>query len=188
MFADKSSVLPACPDQATAEYSYDQAGWVGEGKQGVAAMERIEAAFTGQAAVTDYNFETPSTSLMSTEPGTNEEVYDYPGEYTTKSDGQRYIRIRLEEREALQFVVNGSSRCRSFRPGVYFKLKGHFRKDANIDYFITSVMHDAFDSTYRQNKDESHYYKNTFTAIPKTVPFRLRAIRRGRWFTDCSPR
>ena len=37
---------------------------------------------------------------MSSEPGQNEEVYDYPGEYTTKSDGQRYIRMRLEEREA----------------------------------------------------------------------------------------
>ena len=60
VFADKSSVLPACPGQATAQYSYDQKGWVGEGEEGVAAMERIEAAYTGQAAVTDYNFETPT--------------------------------------------------------------------------------------------------------------------------------
>jgi type VI secretion system secreted protein VgrG len=69
-------------------------------------------------------------------------------------------------------VVNGSSRCRAFRPAVYFKLKGHFRKDTNQDYFLTSVVHDSFDSTYRQNQEKSHYYKNTFTAIPKTVPYR----------------
>jgi type VI secretion system secreted protein VgrG len=172
VFADKSSILPACPDQAVAEYSYGTEGWVGEGKEGVASIERIETAYTGKAAVTDYYFETPSLSLMSTLEDANEEAYDYPGEYTTKSDGQRYVRIRLEEREALQFVVDGTSRCRGFRPGVYFKLKGHFRKDTNQDYFLTAVIHDSFDSTYRQNQEKSHYYKNTFTAIPKTVPYR----------------
>ncbi|MEI9971810.1 MAG: type VI secretion system tip protein TssI/VgrG [Ignavibacteriota bacterium] len=161
VFSDKSSILPACPDQAVAEYSYDQSGWIQEGVAGVATLERIEAAITGQAAVTDYNFETPNTSLMSNESGSNEEVYDYPGEYGTKSDGQRYVRIRLEEREALQFVVNGSSRCRSFRPATYFKLKGHFRKDTNQDYFLVSTFHNAFDSTYRQNRKDL-----TITPIP----------------------
>jgi type VI secretion system secreted protein VgrG len=172
VFVDTSSVLPACPGQAVAQYSFDQAGWVGEGEEGVAALERIETAYTGKAAITDYNFEKPSLNLMATLADANEEAYDYPGEFSEKTDGERYVRIRLEEREALQFVVNGSSRCRAFRPGVYFKLKGHFRKDNNQDYFLTSVTHDALDSTYRQNKEESHYYKNVFTAIPKTVPYR----------------
>jgi type VI secretion system secreted protein VgrG len=109
---------------------------------------------------------------MSTLADSNEEAYDYPGEYTTVDDGTRYVKLRLEEREALQFVVNGTSRCRAFRPGVTFKLKGHFRKDTNQDYFLTSIVHEAWDSTYRQNKEKSHYYKNSFTAIPKTVPYR----------------
>lgn len=172
VFVNKSSILPACPGQAIAEYSYDQAGWVGEGEEGVATLARIETAFTGKAAVTDYNFEKPTLNLMSTLADANEEHYDYPGEFSEKDDGERYVRIRLEEREALQFVVNGTSRCRAFRPGVYFKLKGHYRTDTNQDYFLTSVTHDALDSTYRQNKEESHYYKNEFTAIPKSVPYR----------------
>jgi len=172
VFADKSSVLPTCPGQAAAEYSYGKEGWVGKGEEGVASLERIESAFTGKAALTDYYFETPSLSLMSTLADSNEEAYDYPGEYTTKDDGDRYVRLRLEEREALQFVVNGTSRCRAFRPGVNFKLKGHFRKDTNQDYFLTSLVHEAWDSTYRQNKEKAHYYKNSFTAIPKSVPYR----------------
>jgi type VI secretion system secreted protein VgrG len=69
-------------------------------------------------------------------------------------------------------VVNGASRCRAFRPGVYFTLQGHFRTDTNQAYFLTSVTHQAFDSTYRQDQDKSHDYTNTFTAIPKTVPYR----------------
>jgi type VI secretion system secreted protein VgrG len=172
VFADKSSILQPCPGQNTAEYSYSGDGWVGQGKEGVASFERIETAFTGKAALTDYYFETPKLSLMSTLADANEEAYDYPGEYTTKDDGDRYVRIRLEEREALQFVVNGTSRCRAFRAGVNFELEGHFRKDNNQNYFLTSVIHEAWDSTYRQNKEKAHYYKNSFTAIPKSVPYR----------------
>ncbi len=172
VFADKSSLLPACPSQATAQYSYSNDGWVSEGQEGVKSLERIETAHTGKSALTDYYFETPALSLMATLADDHEEVYDYPGEYTTVSDGERYARLRLEEREALQFVVNGSSRCRAFRPGVFFTLAGHFRTDTNGDYFLTAINHQAFDSTYRQDQDKSHDYTNTFTAIPKANPYR----------------
>jgi type VI secretion system secreted protein VgrG len=172
IFADKNTVGGACPGQETAEYSYDQQGWVGQGEEGVATLERIETAYTGKVALTDYNFETPTLSLLDKLGKENEEAFDYPGEYSKKDDASRYSRIRLEEREALQFVVNGASRCRSFRPGYTFKLKGHYRSDTNGDYFLTSVAHEAEDSTYRQDKDGSHHYKNTFKAIPKSVPYR----------------
>ena len=172
IFADKNTVGGAVPGQETVEYSYDREGWVGEGEEGVATLERIEAAYTGKVALTDYNFETASVSLLNNLGKQNEEAFDYPGEYSTKDDGSRYSRIRLEERESQQFVVNGTSRCRSFRAGYFFKLKGHYRTDTNGDYFLTSVTHDAFDSTYRQDKDESHYYKNKFSAIPKAIPYR----------------
>ena len=172
IFADKNTVGGACPGQEVAEYSFDQEGWVGEGEEGVATLERIETAHTGKTALTDYNFETPTLNLIGNLGTDDEEAFDYPGEYTEKEDASRYTRIRLEEREALQFVVNGSSRCRAFRPGYFFKLKGHYRSDTNQDYFLTSVTHEALDSTYRQDKDESHRYNNTFKAIPKTVPYR----------------
>ena len=174
VFADTSSVLSTCPGQAAAWYSYDQSGKVKDGEtgEGVATLERIETAYTGRVALTDYNFETPAATLVSSLGSNNEEAFDYPGEYAAKEDGSRYTRIRLEEREALQFVVNGTSICRPFRPGVSFKLKMHYREDTNKDYFLTSVIHSAQDSTYRQDKGKSHYYNNSFTAIPKTVSYR----------------
>jgi type VI secretion system secreted protein VgrG len=174
VFADKSSVLPTCPGQAVVVYAYDEGGWVSEeeGLEGVATLDRIETAFTGKAALTDYNFETPSLNLIGNLGADNEEMFEYPGEYTEKEDGSRYTRIRLEELEALQFVVNGTSRCRAFRAGVNFKLKKHYRTDTNKDYFLTSVIHDAQDSTYRQDRNKAHYYNNSFKAIPKTVPYR----------------
>ncbi len=150
VFADASSTLPACPNQATAQYSYSEEGWVGEGQHGIKSLERVQAAYTGQVAFTDYNFETPSNKLLSNLGSTFEEAFDYPGEYLTTSDGDRYSRIRLEEKEALQFVVNGTSGCRSFQPGVYFELDGHYRSDTNQNYFLTGITHMAYDMTYRQ--------------------------------------
>jgi type VI secretion system secreted protein VgrG len=111
-------------------------------------------------------------SLLDNLGKENEEVFDYPGEYSTKDDASRYSRIRLEERESVQFVVNGAGRCRAFRPGYFFTLGEHYRKDTNGDYFVTSVTHEAVDSTYRHDKGVSEYYGNKFTVIPKAIPYR----------------
>jgi type VI secretion system secreted protein VgrG len=172
VFADKSSLQPACSNQPSAQYAFHPGGEVGVNEGGVANMESVQSAHTGQVAHTDYNFEKPSVSLMASLTGQNEEAFDYPGEYSEVSDGDRYATIRLEEREAQQSVVNGTSGCRGFQAGSNFKLTGHYRDDANQDYFLTSVSHQAVDATYRQGTGQSHGYSNNFSAMPKSVPYR----------------
>ena len=132
IFADNSTVLGTCPGQAIAQYAFGRDGWASNSEEGVVDLERVEEAHTGKSVLTDYFFEKPSLNLRATLAVDNEEVFDYPGEYTTLKDGEHYARVRLEELEAAQFVVNGSSRCRSFRPGYNFKLKGHYRPDTNL--------------------------------------------------------
>ena len=174
VFSDKSSMLSPCPGQATANYAISRSGKGDEGtSDGVTAVERIEQAHTGKAELRDYNFETPRDNLSAVLASDHEEVYDYPGKYGEQEEGTRYVRIRLEEREAEQFVLSGTSECRPFRPGSMFQLKEHFRPDTNRDYFLTSVTHDVLDTSYRQGGDaEANRYSNTFKAIPKTVPYR----------------
>src|SRR6202044_1123450 len=121
---------------------------------------------------TDYNFETPSTNLKANVGEQNEQDYDYPGKYADLDEGARYAGIRLDERELDQFIVRGVSRCRAFRPGYYFKLKEHFRADTNQDYFLTSVTHEAIDTTYRVGDEAVADYRNYFTAMPKTTRYR----------------
>jgi type VI secretion system secreted protein VgrG len=176
-FVDKNTAGGTVPGQDTVKYAYDQDGWVGGGdeedkEEGVARLERIETVFTGKASLTDYDFTKPKTSLLGTTGSENEEAFDYPGEYTEIDDGTRYSRIRLEERESVQFVVNGVSVCRSFQPGYYFTLEDHYREDTNQDYFLISVNHEAVDATYRSNKGVAESYGNTFTAIPNEVAYR----------------
>jgi type VI secretion system secreted protein VgrG len=179
VFADQSSMQAPCPGQETASYAFSRSGWVGEDEEGITNVERLEQAHTGQAELRDYNFETPNVNLNAVLSGDNEEDYDYPGKYGEKEEGNRYVRIRLEERETEQFVLRGTSHCRAFRPGYNFKLKEHFRKDTNQEYFLTSVTHDAMDATYRQGgEDEAHRYANSFAAIPKTVPYRPARLAR----------
>jgi len=70
----------------------------------------------GKWAQTDYNFKTPSTPLMTNTqtvvslPGNSSyEIYDYPGEYLVKSDGETLTRMRMEEEETPHDVVEGDS-------------------------------------------------------------------------------
>lgn len=179
IFADKSSVQAVCPGQATANYAYSDSGVVEGHQDGIIDIARIEKAYTGQATLQDYDFEKPNVNLKASETGGNEEVYDYPGRYTAVSDGSRYVRVRLEEHEVEQFLIDGTSRCRAFRPGYNFKLQEHFRADNNVEYFLVSVAHEALDSTYLHGGSAAQDYVNSFKAIPKTVPFRpaQRAIR-----------
>jgi len=172
VFADSSSTMAACPGQATATYSASQSGWSDDNQDGVINLDRLEQAHTGKSALGDYSFEKPNVSLGTNLSIDNEEVFDYPGKYSEISQGDQYARVRLEERQVDQFVVTGLSRVRAFRPGYTFKLKGHYRADTNGDYFLVSVKHDAFHSTYRQDKDVAHSYTNDFTCIPKSVPYR----------------
>lgn len=135
----------------------------------------------GKFAQTDYNFETPSTSLMTSTstlvklPNVDKfEIYDYPGEYMKKADGETLAKIRMEEAEAAHDVVQGASNCRSFCPGGKFTLKKHpCPSEAGKSYVITAIQHSASDSSYTQGSEAADQdYKNSFTCIPDSVLFR----------------
>ncbi len=136
---------------------------------------------TGRYAVTDYNFETPSRSLLANVDsriniGNNHdyELYDYPGGYDNRDEGDKYVRLRMEEEEVEHATIQAEGNCRHFTPGYRFELTGHNRRDQNKEYVLTSVIHDASiggnfpDST----SAEDHHYRNRFTCIAYSVPFR----------------
>jgi type VI secretion system secreted protein VgrG len=130
---------------------------------------------TGQWAQTDYNFETPSTNLAVSVNGKNPyEIYDYPGEYRVRSDGDRLAKIRLQEHATPVAVSQGTSGCRHFASGFKFTLQDHYRKDLNQDYLLTSVSHKGTQGgSYpvgEQSEEDS--YSNTFQCIPFSTPFR----------------
>jgi type VI secretion system secreted protein VgrG len=175
---DNNVSLSACAKQAEARFTPAMGVLLDED-----TVFRIEEELhiqTGQATLTDYDFEKPATNLLSSMTGAAPgEFYDYPGGYRTKNRGDVYSRIRLEEREVGIQTVQGETNCRGFECGYKFTLKEHFRDAANQEYLITALRHRGQNTSYRSNQNISAFeYSNHFEAIPSAVPFRPRRLAR----------
>ena len=81
------------------------------------------------------------------------EIFDYPGEYLVKGDGDPVTKVRMEEEEAGYNVVNAASQCCTFTPCGKFTLEGHDVAAENGDYVITSIRHSATETSYGSTAD-----------------------------------
>jgi type VI secretion system secreted protein VgrG len=177
VMADSSTAHSACPVVSSIPYVTDTGG-----PQGDVIIEwQLEQELrTGKYTHTDYNFETPSTSLMASVPtvddvggNSNFEKYDFFGEHKTKDAGDALAKIRMQEEEAQHLLASGKSHCRMFVSGYKFTLEDHPRSDMNADYVLTEIQHTAATDSYgTQGSPEGEFYLNTFTCIPLSVPFR----------------
>ncbi|MGB5986491.1 MAG: type VI secretion system tip protein TssI/VgrG [Desulfobacterales bacterium] len=132
----------------------------------------------GKFAHTDYNFEKPSTSLMSTEEDKKThdwadlERYDFPGEYPEKSDGDKYAKVRMEELARSHEICSGQSDSRGICPGYLFELAKHTRRDQNREYLILSADYRGSAEDYETSGGQDAICDCSFTAIPSSVQFR----------------
>jgi type VI secretion system secreted protein VgrG len=178
VMADSSSVHQPCPDQNSA--SYNQTTGDLDAEDVITAWNMEQELRTGKYSLTDYNFETPKTSLMAEEPtvmelggNSNFEIYDYPGDHLTKAQGSAAAKIHMQEEEAGNIIISGSSVCRAFTSGYKFDLKDHPRDDMNSSYILTEVQHVATVGSYSQGTTPTPaHYSNQFTCIPAWIPFR----------------
>ncbi|MGA9767910.1 MAG: type VI secretion system tip protein VgrG [Blastocatellia bacterium] len=133
----------------------------------------------GRYAINDFNFKKPTLDLSSDVRGKDDrklEIYDYPGEYVTREEGERLVGIRMHEQESNMTVATGSSTCRGFTAGYKFKMKDHYRRDFNKEYVITSNYISSDQGTnYRTtgvDATEFFQYSNQIQCIPSPAPFR----------------
>jgi type VI secretion system secreted protein VgrG len=174
VLGNDSSAVKACPSQTKARYESTAGGW--QDDDVVLEWEQVQEVGPGVFSTTDYNFETPTTSLLSTAKGNSKwEMYDYPGEYSKRADGDRIARARLEELQMPQLIARGKSDCRAFGAGFKFTLTDHFRKDLNQDYVITALSHSGeHDISYTsgQETETTPIYTNTFECVRAVTPIR----------------
>src|SRR5262249_31078085 len=107
----------------------------------VESWERQFAFRPGRRAHTAYNFETPSTPLLAVTRTVLKlaaagrfEMFDYPGEYEARRDGDAEIRLRMEEDEVAHETVRGAGKCCTFTPGGKFTLEEHESAGENGGY------------------------------------------------------
>jgi type VI secretion system secreted protein VgrG len=175
ILADDTTAHKPCPNQPTA-----RCGFYGQGitytEDLVTDWHHHEEFRPGAWAQTDYNFETPSTSLAVTVNGKNPyEIYEFPGEHRIRAEGDRLARIRLQEQTAPCLVSQGESMCRHFCSGFQFTLQDHYRGDLNQAYLLTAVRHMAtVGGNYQVGADggQESTYRNSFECIPFSTPYR----------------
>jgi type VI secretion system secreted protein VgrG len=177
VLANATKAFAACPNMPEARYAPSMGGRLDEDT--VAGIEHEYRVNTGKASLTDYDFEKPSTDLYATLSGADEgkgrqegEYYDYPGLYASKADGDKYARLRLEEREVPLVTVRGNGNCMGFECGYKFTLKEHFRDEANQAYSLIALQQRGRNTSYSSGPEEPFEYSNSFECIPNSVPFR----------------
>jgi type VI secretion system secreted protein VgrG len=178
VLADQSSTLPVCPSSPV---SYDTI------VKGLADPEVLsnwnigQEVRTGKYSVSDYNFTTPSTSLLANDPTVVDlaasqplELFDYPGLHSTKDQGDTVAKVRMQEEEAGYMVASAASNCRGLMSGYSFELKNHNRSDQNANYVVTEVRHFASaGQTYTTaGTHGGETYSNHLTCIPASVTYR----------------
>jgi type VI secretion system secreted protein VgrG len=174
ILANDPAAHDPCPNQKTARYDFRGGSVVYEDV--VTEWQYQEEFRPGKWAQTDYNFETPSTSLAVTAAGKNPyEIYEYPGEYRVRPAGESLAKIRLQEQTTPAIVFPGAGGCRYFSPGYQFTLQDHYRSDLNQAYLLTAVRHMASQGAGFQvggGGGEEPTYHNSFECIPFSTPYR----------------
>ena len=100
----------------------------------------------GKFTLRDYDFLNPATDLTST-PATSSrshaekdhEVYDYPGLYAAKADGDAIATVRLAEAESRYGRYTGQGNTPGLAAGCKFTLANHPRDDQNADYVVLAT-------------------------------------------------
>lgn len=181
VMADTPAEHKPCPGQSKFRFApIIASGHLGGQEDTILSWQASQEIRTGKYTLNDFNFESPSTSLLVPVPSkinqggnTKFETYDYPGEYDSREEGDFYAHRRIEEEEVPHSEVEGVSRARTFTAGFRFDVTNSERKDQDGTYVLTSVTHTIFEGAGISDPDgATSTYTNSFTCIPVAVQFR----------------
>jgi type VI secretion system secreted protein VgrG len=132
-------------------------------------------------AMQDFDFENPKVNLLSVNkkpdkhawPLDDPEIFDYPGEYVIREEGERYVKVRLEELQCQRIRKHASGRCRGLAAGHIFDFSDYPRADQNGEYLIVSIEHEMNNHEFGvgELKDQT-VYSCDIEVMDSKVPFR----------------
>jgi type VI secretion system secreted protein VgrG len=136
----------------------------------------------GAYLLEDFDFTRPKADLevklvsQDTLADAALEIYDYPGGYTVRGDGETYVRTRLEEVYAEQEIIKGEGDVRGLSPGATFDLVYHPRDDQNRQHLIVACAYEAAIEGYVSGTDREGngdiVFRCHFEAIDAQRPYR----------------
>ena len=127
----------------------------------------------------DYDLERPSVELKTSKPlprsysPSEYEVYDYPGTYLQKGDGEQYASVRINEMGSQYELAHGATNARGLVVGSLLNLENHPRDDQNGEYLIVSGSYDlTFENYEALGEAGGTGYQCSFVAMPSKQQFR----------------
>ena len=138
----------------------------------------------GVYALNDFDFKKPranlevKSSIIREHDQAELEIYDYPGEYRETSDGDAYVRARIEELQAQYEEVQGQGNVAGLMTGCLFKLINYPREDQNREYLITSSSYNLGPQEYESAfaGGSGSIFSCGITAIDKQQAYRAPRI------------
>ncbi len=149
-------------------------------KDHVSRWEAAQEIQSGVYVLDDYDFKRPGTDLKVTRKPEHQleyakadyEIFDYPGEHDTFSEGESFVASRIEELHTRQAAFHGNGQLRQFHVGRKFKLAEHARKEQNAEYLITATVHEVEETQYTSGQGEGASFQCRFSAIRADQQFR----------------
>jgi type VI secretion system secreted protein VgrG len=174
VIADKISAYLDCEDKDV------RFGASLDEKNAITRWQRGYSYKPGKWAQRDYNFKTPSdqlntskNTLLKVPEAQKYEMYDYPGLYINKGDGDNVTTWRMEAEEAAYEICEGESDCQPFSPGYKIKVSNHECDDEEgKTWVILSTHHVATDYTHIAGEGAAPEYRNSFTCMPDSRIYR----------------
>jgi len=131
----------------------------------------------------DYDLERPSVELKTTKTlprsyrPSDYEVYDYPGFYIQRSDGEQYASARIDEWGSQFESAQAATNARGLTVGSLLTLEDHPRDDQNREYLIVSASYNlSFENYESLPEGGGTSYQCAFVAMPTSQQFRPKRL------------
>jgi type VI secretion system secreted protein VgrG len=127
----------------------------------------------------DYDLERPSVELRTRKvlsrsyTPSNYEVFDYPGFYIQKPDGEYYAGVRIDELGSQYEVAHATTNSKGVRVGALFTLEHCPREDQNCEHLVVAAGYDLEFSEYEAMPDHGGtHFRCSFTAMASKQQYR----------------
>jgi type VI secretion system secreted protein VgrG len=137
----------------------------------------------GVYAQIDYDFERPSVELKTKKPvlrgytPSEYEIYDYPGRYAQRADGEQLAAVRINEYASQFATAQADTNVKTITVGGLFNLERCPRDDQNVEHLVVSATYDFEYSDYEAMPDRGGAeYRCSFVAMPSQQELRPRRL------------
>lgn len=177
VLADSGSVFSPVPGYEIIPYIQTSVGGVAD-YEGISQWSLQERVTPGLFSTEDYDFRKPNAWLFharqnptSPSPG-KIDVYEWPGRFMEKNDGEYYARIKQERWQVDHQQITATATATGISAGHNFQLTNAPFSQDNGSYLVTKTWLQFEENQYASGDEVTSSQLITFSVIPSSIVFR----------------